>query len=111
LTSAASLSEQRFPFKDLWPHLRRMVSSFGPQRLMWGSDISRFIGRVGFSIRMPGTEGDYVPSHSYAEALLYLRETDELSAEEKRWLLGGTVRQLLGWPSSPDVEPEPWTME
>ena len=99
LSSAVSLSAQRYPFVDLWPHLRQMVEAFGPQRLMWGSDISRFIGRVGFEIRIPGAEGDYVPNHSYAEALFYLRETDELSRDEKAWILGGAAQRLLGWPS------------
>lgn len=53
LSSAVSLSAQSYPFTDVWPHLMRLVETFGSQRLMWASDISRYIGRVGFDFRMP----------------------------------------------------------
>ena len=42
---------------------------------------------------------DYPGKHTYTEALFFIRETLELSATEKTFLLGGTVRRLLGWPS------------
>jgi predicted TIM-barrel fold metal-dependent hydrolase len=96
-SGAPSLSAKPYPFEDLWPHLHRIVEAFGPQRLMWGSDISRFIGRIGFDLRLAGTDGDYVSSHSYAEALLHLRETNELSAADKEWILGRAALTLLRW--------------
>jgi L-fuconolactonase len=64
---------------------------------MWGSDISRFDGRIGFWRHPVTPVGDYPVKHTYAEALHYLRDTDELSVQEKRWILGGTVQHLLGW--------------
>lgn len=99
LSSAVSLSERPYPYPDVWPKLRQIVDTFGPQRLMWGSDLSRFIGRCGFQVRIPGAEGDYAPNHSYAESLFFLRENQQLSAAEKAWILGGTARRLLGWPA------------
>ena len=95
LTGAPTLSEESFPFNDLWPHLEQMVEAFGASRLMWGSDISRVRGRSGFRLRVPSGEVPYPGRHSYAEALLYLRETDRLSAEQKSWILGGTASRVL----------------
>ena len=100
VTGVPTLSEQGYPFADLWPHLHRIVDAFGGDRLMWGSDISRVRGRIGFPGRLDTVEGGRLPysgKHTYAEAVLYLRETDELSAAEKDALLGGTALRLLPW--------------
>lgn len=100
-SGAPSLSEQQFPFADLWPSLSPVVEAFGPDRLMWGSDMSRFDGRHGFHT-FPELPREYEGKHGYADALYYLRYTDRLSATEKEWILGRTIHRLLGWPS-----PEP----
>jgi L-fuconolactonase len=97
VSGVPTLSREPYPFADLWPHLRQIVDAYGPQRLMWGSDISRIYGRLGFAWRVPGAEGDYEGKHTYAEALLYLRETNRLTAEEKELILGGTALTLLRW--------------
>jgi predicted TIM-barrel fold metal-dependent hydrolase len=79
-----------YPFAELMPVLRRAIDAFGPQRLMWASDIT-----------MNAT------GHSWAELLFYLRESSQLTVREKQWILGGTARALLGWPR--DGNPAPWT--
>lgn len=99
VSGVPGLSREPYPFADVWPHLHRVVDAFGPDRLMWGSDISRVYGRGGFRWRVPGGEGDYEGRHTYAEALLYLRETDELSDETKAKILGETALSLLRWPA------------
>jgi hypothetical protein len=38
------------------------------------------------------------PKHTYADALGFLRDTDELSDAEKDLLLGATRRDGLHWP-------------
>jgi L-fuconolactonase len=81
LTGAACLSKQQFPYHDLWPGIRSIVNAFGPQRVMWGSDFSRTR-----------------PLHSYADALGYVRYTDLLTEDERRWVLAGTLREFTGWP-------------
>jgi L-fuconolactonase len=98
VSGVPTLSRDAYPFPDLWPRLHRLVAAFGPDRLLWGSDISRVYGRAGFDWRVPGGEGDYEGRHTYAEALLYLRETDELSVETKSKILGLTALSLLRWP-------------
>ncbi|ETD33353.1 amidohydrolase [Williamsia sp. D3] len=114
---AHSMSQQPYPFDDLWPHLRPIVDAYGAHRLMWGTDISRFYTRVGFSkFPTPGPgqnqptyldgiaselvrpdDGPVVP-HNYAQALFHLKESDQLSVEEKEWIFGRTIQELLRWP-------------
>ncbi|MBN9619316.1 MAG: amidohydrolase [Actinobacteria bacterium] len=94
LSGAPTLSTRTYPYEDLWPHLDLIVDTFGPQRLMWGTDISRIMGSVGFHY-----SASQARHHTYAEALLYLREAKSLSPTAKRWILGDTAASLLRWPS------------
>jgi L-fuconolactonase len=98
VSGAPSLSEEGFPFADLWPKLHAVIDAFGPRRLLWGSDATRLAGRIGFDIRSAG-EGEYPGKHTYAESVHFLRDTFELSVATKEWLLGGTARRLLRWPT------------
>ena len=95
VSGVPTLSLEAYPFADLWAGLDQVVEAFGAERLMWGSDISRVIGRVG-SLRLapPGLE---YPRHTYAEALFYVKHTDRLTADQKEWLLGRTAATVLGW--------------
>jgi predicted TIM-barrel fold metal-dependent hydrolase len=92
-----TLSLARYPYADLWSSLHQIVDAFGPERLMWGSDISRIYGRAGFDQRLRNGDTDYDGKHTYAEALFYLRETDELTPEQKRLMLGETAERVLRW--------------
>lgn len=91
-----TLSDERFPYYDLVPRVRALVAHFGADRLMWGSDISRVEGRIGFDMHL--TDRPYLGKHSYAEALFYLLHNEELSWEDRKMILGGTVQKLVGWP-------------
>lgn len=97
-TGVPTLSEAAFPFADLWPPLRRLIGAFGVDRLMWGSDISRIQGRIGHDLRILSDYTPYEGLHTFSESVHYVRDTDQLSVEEKRALLGGTARRLLHWP-------------
>lgn len=75
-----SLSRQPYPYRDTHDQVKRLYDAFGPQRLMWGTD-------------WPGVE-QYC---GYAKALaLYRHELGFFTAEDRRWILGGTARRL--WP-------------
>jgi L-fuconolactonase len=81
LTGAPALSHEAYPFRDIWPRVRRIVEAFGARRVLWGSDITR-TGAL----------------HTYAEAVGYLREIaglgdDDVLAE----LYGGALRRVLSW--------------
>jgi predicted TIM-barrel fold metal-dependent hydrolase len=80
---APTHSDESYPYADLHPHLRRIYDAFGPQRLAWGSDITR----------MKGT---------YRECLALFQEAlDFLSAEDKEWMLGKSLADVLKWPEEP----------
>ena len=97
MCGAPSLSPDPFPFRDVWPHVRAIVDAFGAERMMWASDISRFRGRVGWHMRLTPEQVDYVGQHTYGESVGLYRDTDLLSDEEREWVLGRSVRTLLGW--------------
>jgi L-fuconolactonase len=80
LTGAPTLSTRPYPYDDLWPAIHRVLEAFGPERVMWGSDITR----TG-------------PLHSYQEAAGYIRDTAELPATDKRLVLGASLRRVFGW--------------
>lgn len=99
-SGAPTLSRRPFPFDDLWPHLMPVVEAFTPDRLMWGTDITRVHGR--FPHRQPGLAPpwpDYPGKHTYAEAVEFVKVTDRLSAADKEKVFGGTLRRIMGWPA------------
>lgn len=98
LCGAPALSQQTYPYKDVWPHIRKLVDAFGAERLMWASDIPRFRGRIGASMRVPSTDTGVPGGHTYYESLGLYRDTDFLTSREKDWILGDAVRQILNWP-------------
>jgi predicted TIM-barrel fold metal-dependent hydrolase len=99
LCGLPALSKQAFPYKDAEPALRAIADAFGAGRLMWASDTTRFAGRIGIGRHQnPATLGDYPGKHSYAESLLFIRESPVLSQDEKEAILGGTAARVLNWP-------------
>ena len=69
-----------YPFKGLWPYLRRAVDTFGAQRIMWASD-----------------NGGNQTGENWGELVFYMRECAEITDTEREWLMGKTVRTLLDW--------------
>jgi L-fuconolactonase len=90
------LSEDQYPFEDVWPKVHELLGAFGAERLAWASDIGRFRGRIGWNIRIPG---EFVGKHTYMESLAFFKYTDEISQGEKEQILGGTTRRILKWPT------------
>ena len=68
-----------YPFEAVRPYLRRAISAFGAERLMWASDAK------------------IMPHYAWADLLNYLRLDPELSDHEKAWLLGRTARKVFSW--------------
>jgi predicted TIM-barrel fold metal-dependent hydrolase len=79
-TGVPSLSQEDFPFRDVWDPLRRVIDAFGCDRVMWGTDFTR------------------VERASYSESVAYLGEIDGLAAADLERLYGATLRRVLGWP-------------
>jgi predicted TIM-barrel fold metal-dependent hydrolase len=78
----ARLSAQPYPHRDVLPHLRRVIDAYGVERVLWASDY---------------TQSYHTFGRPWAEALHYLLDSDELSASEKEWLFGRSLRQALGY--------------
>jgi len=79
-SSAPSNSAESFPYRDIHGYLKQMYDGFGPRRLMWGSDITRLKG-------------------TYDECLrLFRDELHFLSADDKEWILGKSLAEVLRWP-------------
>lgn len=98
LCGLPALSKERFPFRDAEPALRAIVDAFGADRLMWASDTTRFSGRIGIGRHQnPLTLEDYPGKHTYAESLLFIRESPVLTTAEKEAILGGAAARVLGW--------------
>ena len=76
----------------------RLIDAFGPERLIWASDIGRFHGRMGWEAlpAFSNAQEDYVGKHTYAESLSLFRDTNELDQREKELILSGTARRILG---------------
>lgn len=72
-----------YPFPSQTPYIRRAYDVFGPQRLAWGTDASRF------------------RRSTYKEAVDHLMTTiDFLTDGDKEWIMGRTISTALGWPPS-----------
>jgi L-fuconolactonase len=95
-SGATALSREPYPHRDLWEHLHRVVEAFGPERLMWGSDFTRLRMGSGTTDRGPREEWGGL----YSEVVHFLRDTDELSEEDKTMIFSGTLRRLLRWPGA-----------
>jgi predicted TIM-barrel fold metal-dependent hydrolase len=74
-----SLSTEGYPFRDLHPHIRRLVDAFGPRRIFWGTDLTR----------MPCTYRECVS--------LFTAELPWLEGEDLAWVMGRGVCEWLGW--------------
>lgn len=72
-----------WPFLELQRVVRRMIDTFGQERVFWGSDLSR----------LPGP---------YRELVSFFRDLPFLSDEEKEWILGRGVAECLRWTSAAD---------
>jgi L-fuconolactonase len=77
-----SLSKQPYPYYDSQEQVKRLYGSFGPRRLMWGTDWPLVENHCG-----------------YARALAVVRdEMKFLNEEDRSWILSKTVEQV--WPFS-----------
>jgi L-fuconolactonase len=100
LTGLPVLLPGSYPFPAIWPALHRMLGSFGPGRLLWGSDVHRVTGRVWEPpLRVAG-----FADVNYCELVDYLLHTDEIGEAEKAKMLGAAARTWFNWPQEEATE-------
>lgn len=72
-----------YPYPTLHPQIRRVVETFGPRRLFWGTDLSQ------------------LPC-SYRQAVtLFTEELGFLTEQDKEWIMGRALAEWLRWPLTP----------
>jgi hypothetical protein len=69
-----------YPYRSLHEYLKRAFDAFGPQRLFWGTDLSR----------------SPIPYRQHVT--MFTEEIPWLSASDKEWIMGRGVCEWLGWP-------------
>jgi predicted TIM-barrel fold metal-dependent hydrolase len=78
-TGAPSYSSQSYPYRNIHDSLRRIYDAFGPERLFWGTDITR----------MPCSWRQCVT--------LFTEELPWLTTRDKELVMGRAVCDWLGW--------------
>jgi predicted TIM-barrel fold metal-dependent hydrolase len=74
------LSSDGYPFPDLWPAIESVLGAYGPERVMWGSDLTQVRAH-----------------HTYAESIEYLQLESRLSPAERDMLFGAALQRVFGW--------------
>lgn len=80
-TALPCYSREPYPFADVHAPLRAAVEAFGPERVFWGSDLTRL-------------------TCSYRACVdLFMEALPWLSAEAKRQVMGAALSRWIGWPA------------
>ena len=83
ITGACTLSQQAFPYRDIWDPLWRIFDAFSLERCMWGTDWTRAVALL-----------------TYTEGVDAFRVTDRLSESERETLMGKTLARAYNWSPS-----------
>ncbi|XP_048502563.1 uncharacterized protein LOC104897520 isoform X2 [Beta vulgaris subsp. vulgaris] len=75
------ISREPFPYQDLSSPLSQVVSSFGANRIMWGSDFPFVVSECGYK--------------AAKEAVSLIAKQADLSPSELNWIMGGTIMKLF----------------
>ena len=89
LTSTQSCSTESYPYRNIHPHLRRLIEAFGPRRCFWGTDLSAMLSRTKCTYRQAVT--------------MFTEEMDFLSKEDLEFVMGRGLAECLPWPAAPDL--------
>ena len=80
VSGACTLSQEPYPFADIWDPLARVFDAWGIDRCLWGTDWTRAAAVV-----------------DYEEAVEPFRTTDRLSESERAMLMGGACARAYRW--------------
>jgi len=82
-TGGPSYSSQPYPFRNIHPYIRQLYDAFGPERVFWGTDITR----------MPCSWRECVT--------MFTEELPWLSGKDKELIMGEAVLRWLNWQLPP----------
>ena len=78
-TGAPSYSGEAYPYGDIHGHIRKLYDAFGPERMFWGTDITR----------MPISWRQCVT--------MFTEEIPWLSSKDRELIMGRALCNWLGW--------------
>jgi predicted TIM-barrel fold metal-dependent hydrolase len=80
ISGACTLSEQKFPYNDMWDPLARIFDAYGFERCMWGTDWTRAVELL-----------------TYQQGVDAFTLTGRLSDAERTQLMGGSLQKIYNW--------------
>lgn len=80
ISGACTLSQQKFPYLDIWDPLARIFDAYGFERCMWGTDWTRAVELL-----------------TYQQGVDAFTLTDRLSDTERTQLMGGSLQKIYNW--------------
>ena len=72
-------STEGYPYRSLHPYIRKVYDAYGPQRMFWGTDLSRS------------------PISYRQNVTMFTEEMPWLTELDKEWILGRGLCEWLGW--------------
>ena len=88
-TGLPGYSAEPYPFPTMQGYLRQVFDAFGPDRVFWGTDITK------------------MPCSWRACVTMFTEELPWLGADDKRLIMGAAVRAWWGWPAAGEAPPGP----
>ncbi len=82
ISGACTLSNEPFPYRDIWDPLGRIFDAFGLSRCMWGTDWTRAVALL-----------------TYKQGVDAFRVTDRLSDSDRATLMGDALARIYNWSS------------
>ena len=80
ISGACTLSQQKFPYADIWDPLGRIFDAFGFDRCLWGTDWTRAVKLL-----------------TYKEGVDAFRVTGRLSDSDRAKLMGDSLSRVYNW--------------
>jgi predicted TIM-barrel fold metal-dependent hydrolase len=80
ISGACTLSQQPYPYDDIWDPVRRIIDAWGIDRCLWGTDWTRAYAVC-----------------NYEQAVTPFLKTNRLSDSERATLMGGACAKAYGW--------------
>jgi predicted TIM-barrel fold metal-dependent hydrolase len=79
-------TKDSYPFRRLHPFIKQAFDAFGPERMFWGSDLSR------------------LPCSYRESVMMFTEEIPWLSSDDKALIMGIGLCRWLGWKLPADLE-------
>lgn len=83
ISGAGTLSQQPYPFSDIWDPLQRIFDAYGMERCLWGTDWTRATAFLTFE-----------------QGVNAFRDSSRLSRSDKDMLMGGAAQRIYRWSPS-----------